>query len=179
MEIISAAFRSCDKLKRVSIHSVNYIGEGAFAYCSNLSTIEIDSNSLLISQYAFYGCKELRAIVLPEVREIRSNAFENCTSLETISIFSFSDIKFYDNVFNNCQSLQDITFGKKIRTIYFRKNAFSGCDSLQQVRMSKELYDDCKNEKYKPSFWDVKKEKRINERTDNLKSIEDKILFYE
>lgn len=179
MEIISAAFRSCDKLKRVSIHSVNYIGEGAFAYCSNLSTIEIDSNSLLISQYAFYGCKELRAIVLPEVREIRSNAFENWTSLETISIFSFSDIKFYDNVFNNCQSLQDITFGKKIRTIYFRKNAFSGCDSLQQVRMSKELYDDCKNEKYKPSFWDVKKEKRINERTDNLKSIEDKILFYE
>lgn len=179
MKINSWAFRSCDKLKRVSIHSVNYIGEGAFAYCSNLSTIEIDSNSLLISQYAFYGCKELRAIVLPEVREIRSNAFENCTSLETISIFSFSDIKFYDNVFNNCQSLQDITFGKKIRTIYFRKNAFSGCDSLQQVRMSKELYDDCKNEKYKPSFWDVKKEKRINERTDNLKSIEDKILFYE
>lgn len=179
MEINSWAFRSCDKLKRVSIHSVNYIGVGAFAYCLNLSTIEIDSNSLLISQYAFYGCKELRAIVLPGVREIRSNAFENCTSLETISIFSVSYIDFYDNVFNNCQSLQDITFGKKIETIYFRKNAFSGCDSLQQVRMPKKLYDDCKNKKYKTSFWDVKKEKRIDERTDNLKSIEDKILFYE
>ena len=58
------------------------IGDGAFAYCKDLTTIDIPSSVSSIGDYAFEGCNGLTSIVLPPtVTSVGSRAFSNCTGL--------------------------------------------------------------------------------------------------
>ena len=61
----------------------------AFAYCSNLTRVDIsitDSSLSTIDSYAFYGC-DLSQITIPNnVTNIGINPFTNCLKLTTINI---------------------------------------------------------------------------------------------
>ena len=63
-------------------HSVTSIGDSAFSYCSNLTSIEISSGVTSIGEYAFQYCKSLTSIEIPSsATSIGKEAFRGCSSL--------------------------------------------------------------------------------------------------
>lgn len=68
---------------------VTSIGENAFAYCTNLTNIDIPETTTIIGHGAFANCTSLSEILLPEsVEAIGQKAFYNCEKLDTILIKS-------------------------------------------------------------------------------------------
>lgn len=82
--ILESAFYENTKITSVTIpSSVETIGAYAFAYCSNLKTVNFEENANLttINDYTFNRCTSLDSINL-----------ENCTNLNTIGEFAFGHI---------------------------------------------------------------------------------------
>ena len=90
--------------------SVVSIGEGAFAYCSNLISIVIPDSVTSIGSYAFLVCTGLTSIVIPDsVTSIGDYAFENCTGLTSIEIpDSVTSIGF--GAFYGCTGLKNVYY---------------------------------------------------------------------
>ena len=60
------------------------IGNGAFQYCSGLTSVEISSSVTSIGSFAFYGCSGLTSVTFGEgsrLESIASNAFYGCSGL--------------------------------------------------------------------------------------------------
>ena len=67
-------------------NSVTSIGQGAFAWCESLTSIEIPNSVTSIGDYAFYECTSLTSIEIPNsVTSIGNYAFQCCTSLTKIT----------------------------------------------------------------------------------------------
>lgn len=67
-EIAEAAFYCCGKINEIKFEensSLKYIGNCAFAHCSNLSCVNIPDGVLEIEGYAFESCTKLEYIVIP------------------------------------------------------------------------------------------------------------------
>ena len=101
-------FYGCDKLESV-IFSQNSqlinIGNSAFSYCSDLTSIMIPDSVTSIGRSAFDGCSNLTKIVIPD-------------SVSSIGDYAFS----------NCSKLTNITLGENVT--YIGNGAFSRCDSV-------------------------------------------------
>ncbi len=117
------------------------IGLGAFAYCSNLSSIIVDSNNPIYdsrdncnaiietsTNTLIAGCKD--TIIPSSVTGIGEYAFYYCTSLESIIIpFSVTGIGEY--AFSSCTSLENIIIPFSVTGI--GEYAFSSCTSLENI----------------------------------------------
>jgi len=110
---------------------VTSIGEGAFAYCTRLTSITIPDGVPSIGEGAFYSCTSLKRITIPNsVTSIGNYAFEDCTSLTGITIpDGVTSIE--ASTFLNCTSLTSITIPDGVTSIGER--AFFGCTSLTRV----------------------------------------------
>lgn len=84
---------------------VEYIGESAFANCSNLTNVTIEAGLHVIGSNAFENCIGITSLTLPEsVSDIQSRAFSGCTNLNSINIPDrVGSIGFY--AFYNCTAL--------------------------------------------------------------------------
>ena len=82
------AFRYCSDLTSVSIpSSVKSIGFNAFQYCTKLASVSLPSGVTSIGDNAFDGCSVLTSIDIPNgVKTIGESAFQNCSSLTSINI---------------------------------------------------------------------------------------------
>ncbi|MBR2422427.1 MAG: leucine-rich repeat protein [Oscillospiraceae bacterium] len=110
---------------------VTVIGDYAFAYSSNLTSIELPYTLTAIESEAFYHCTDLVTISIPDgVTYIASSAFEGCTSLVSVSIpdsvGSIGISAFYD-----CTSLDNVTIPDSVTSIGIY--AFAGCYSLTSI----------------------------------------------
>jgi hypothetical protein len=66
--------------------SVNNIVEGAFHYCSSLTSITIPNSVTSIGGWAFGLCSSLTSITIPDsVTSIKETAFYGCTSLTSVT----------------------------------------------------------------------------------------------
>ena len=68
---------------------VEYIGEGIFSECSNLTNVVLPNDLVYINNLMFNGCVSLTSdgIVIPaSVEKIGARAFNNCSALTSVSI---------------------------------------------------------------------------------------------
>ena len=77
------AFAFCSNLTSITIPNIlakiTSIGSGAFSHCSNLTSITISEGVTSIGDDAFNGCSRLTSITIPEgVTSIGEGAFEGC-----------------------------------------------------------------------------------------------------
>ena len=82
------AFIFCRNLTSITIpNSATEIGYGAFEWCENLTSITIPESVTNIGHYAFGHCTSLKNITIPgSVTSIDSWAFSGCTSLTEIKV---------------------------------------------------------------------------------------------
>ena len=105
------AFGWCSNLTSIIIpNSVTSINFGAFAECSNLSSISLPNSVTSISWYAFQKCTGLTGtLIIPDsVTYLGYRAFDSCVSLTSVDLGTYAvDIDGY--AFNNCTGLTSIT----------------------------------------------------------------------
>lgn len=77
----------CDIKANISVPTnIKYIGESAFASCSNLISVDLQDITYL-GNFAFSWCKNLKRVTLgDELDYIPEGAFQDCTSLEDITM---------------------------------------------------------------------------------------------
>ena len=102
----------------------------------DITSINLDSQTTEINQYAFLGCSSLTSITLPSnLTSIGRSAFNGCSSLTSItlpsSLTSIGDYAFYD-----CSSLTSIILPSGLTSI--GSSAFSGCSGLTEVIINSE-----------------------------------------
>lgn len=84
------------------------IGEGAFADCTSMTSVNLPKNVKTLSSELFSGCTSLKSVILPdEIVTIESSAFEGCTALTKI-VIPANVTAIRSNAFNNCSALTEI-----------------------------------------------------------------------
>lgn len=112
--------------------TIEEIGESAFAWCPNLTTIDFPLTSTLkaIGTNAFYHCASLEAIILPNsVEEVGVGAF-SYSGLHH-AILSTSLRKIEKGVFANDSQMDSVVITAGTERI--EEGAFKGCDSLNTI----------------------------------------------
>lgn len=111
--------------------SVTSIGDMAFYYCLDITSVSLPSSIKNIGSSAFSGCMEMTKINIPSgVKTIGNNAFKDCFKLQSISLpDGLTEIE--DGAFDSCMALTDITIPDSVKRI--GNSAFSVCTGLKKV----------------------------------------------
>lgn len=97
--------------------SVTNIGEEAFEYCQNVTSIIIPESVTNIGRVAFESCENLTSVIIPQgVTQIEESTFSGCSSLSNVTIpkgvTSIGHAAFY-----SCTSLKNITIPETVTSI--------------------------------------------------------------
>lgn len=128
---INGAFAGCSNLTTIIMPSaLEILGSSAFNCASKLTNIEIPNTVTQIGAYCFAGC-DMTSINLPNtITYIGTQAFADCTKLKSITIpESVESMGTY--VFSGCTSLTDVTLPNTITEI--PNGCFDGCISLTDM----------------------------------------------
>ena len=106
------------------------IGDGAFCWNSELTSVEFPTTLNKIGEYAFSYCGLINLEVPDNVTTILEGAFDNCESLETAKI-SNAVTEIPNMMFENDIKLVQVTLGENTTSIGLA--AFAGCVSLPNI----------------------------------------------
>ena len=132
------AFYWCFELTSVSLpDGITSIGNSAFSDCSLLSSVEIPNNVTFIGNYAFSGCSKLTSLTFPNsVTHIGEGAVSGCINLTNI-VVSNNITKIEASTFDNCSRIRSITIPNSVTSI--GDNAFANCSRLVSITYSDNL----------------------------------------
>ena len=106
-------------------YSVTSIGEGAFQYCSGLTSVTIPNSVTSIGKSAFYHCAGLTSITIGNsVTSIEDYAFSYCSEISSFSIPN-SVTSIGNLVFYGCSSLADVKIEDGDNTLSLGYNSSS------------------------------------------------------
>lgn len=152
--ISTSAFINCQNLQTISFpETLSAIGEEAFKGCSNLKCINIPDHTTRIGKFAFEDCSHLESatllgslyykydeggIQIGSYYSLEDGLFRNCTNLKTV-VFKKDNLlgSIQCNTFENCSSLEKISFPKNIS--YIGSKAFYKCTNLLEINLPSEL----------------------------------------
>ena len=131
------------------VYSVTSIGDSAFFYCRNLTSVTIPNTVTSIGYNAFWGCTGLTSPVynancfaflpyaysgsytIPDgIKQIAGAAFDGRKSLTSITIPN-SVTSIGNDAFYSCSGLTSVTIGNSVNSI--GNKAFLGCTGLTSV----------------------------------------------
>ena len=127
-----SAFKYCYNLTSITIpNSVTSIGEDAFFYCSGLTYFITPNSVTSIGDYAFCYCWRLVRVTIPNsVTSIGVAAFAECSCLTSITIPN-SVTSIGNSTFEGCSRLPSITIPNSVTSIGSR--AFRNCINLTSI----------------------------------------------
>lgn len=117
-------------------YTVEYVGNGAFASCKDLTSLTIPSGVVSIGESACWGCTSLLSVVIPNsVQSIGWGAFGWCGLTSVTIPPDITSIE--ENTFQNCESLTSVVIPDKVTTI--ANYAFYGCKGMTSVTVGKSV----------------------------------------
>lgn len=112
-------------------YKVTAIGEKAFHYCDEVTSITLPDTITEIGEGAFYLCRALEKVNIPEgVKEIKANTFYSCQNLKEITI-PYGVESIGERAFDNCWSLTSLTIPATVTSI--GEDVCSSCSDLESV----------------------------------------------
>ena len=142
LEVIgNEAFYACTSLRHITIpSSVTTIRSGAFCYCYSLEEIKLpDSLTGPIGDVMFWGCYNLKSVNIPEgVSAIGRWVFYDCRQLKEITIPS-SVTSIDKESFEQCISLEKVTFAKGSKCTSIGQQVFWNCPKLTTINLPDNL----------------------------------------
>ncbi len=112
-------------------YSVVAVGDYAFCYCTELTSITIPNSVESIGEWAFDDCYALESVTLGSgLKTIKSWGFQVCYSLKEITIPDSVETIGYE-AFGACFLLENVTLGNGLKTI--DDIAFEWCVSLKEI----------------------------------------------
>jgi hypothetical protein len=113
-------------------NGVTNIGTCAFYECSALTSVTIPTSVTSIGSQAFADCSALTNVTIPaSLTSIADSTFENCSSLSMVVTIGSGVTNIGDWAFSGCASLSGVTIGNSVTNI--GDYAFNGCSSLTEV----------------------------------------------
>ena len=115
-------------------YRVTSIGDYAFYYCPDLTSVTIPTSVKSIREHAFYYCPGLTAINIPSFEEVSigDRAFAWCTGLTSVTIPNTVK-SMGESVFYYCKGLKSVTIGNGVTRI--ENGTFYNCDALTSVNI--------------------------------------------
>ncbi len=127
------AFYYCSEITSVTMsEDIRYIGKGAFAYCGALSKIYLPTEITEIADETFYMCFNLSEASLSntKIKSIGTRAFAYCDFLTVVNLPDTLETVGAE-AFHWCGSLNAVIIGKNVK--YVGDYAFSKCHNVQSV----------------------------------------------
>ena len=116
------------------------IGKSAFAFCDNLTSIEIPASVTSIGEDAFNDCDNLTSVTFAngsKVKSIGDNAFSGCDNLTSVTLEKCGMLETVGNyLFGSCKNLTSITIPSSVKEI--GQGAFAYCSNLEKVIFEKD-----------------------------------------
>ena len=115
------------------VQSVGQIGESAFANCTSMTNLTIDTCVTTIGNTAFQNCYGLEDVTILNKGDIGAQAFKG-SSTQNPATYTISNVgSIGESAFADCSKLQKARLGNQISSI--NQSAFSGCVLLDSITM--------------------------------------------
>lgn len=125
--VLEGAFAYCSILTSVNISGVTVLGARTFLACSALSTIDFP-NCTHVGGWTFRNCARLSQLNLPNCEVIGNRAFQSCGYMRQVN---FPNCKFIQSsAFYSCRALSDLSFPV---CKYIGESAFYRCSLVLSV----------------------------------------------
>ena len=118
------------------ISNIGLIGESAFANCTAMKNLTVNSSVTTIGQHAFLNCSALENATIQNNGTIGASAFENCSKLQKVRLGNqVSDIN--QRAFYNCVVLDSLTLPNSVKAL--GDSVFYNCNNLAFAQLSNTL----------------------------------------
>ena len=112
-------------------YAVTTIGDGAFTWCTGLTSIVIPNSVESVGNRTFWNCSNLKSIELSQsITSIGDYTFSNCTSLSSFKIPDLVE-NIGTGAFSSCSSLSSVELPATLTNI--EQMAFYNCSNISQL----------------------------------------------
>lgn len=146
-EIPDGFCRRCQRLEKINLSHVQFIGSSAFSECSNLDAGNLSAK---IDRNAFEGTA-VKNLDIKDISKLDNGVYQNCENLESVTING--DRAIPNGLFLGCKNLKNVIIGEDITAvgdsaffktavekiilpstvIVVRSDAFRECKQLREV----------------------------------------------